>query len=121
MSLEQIIVDRLCESREQVGKMNALIADLREQEHTFQAEIHTARQQRDEIIKQRDAISRERDRLAALVDKARKGDKPITDLFLAADEVRKACDGPRSELRAAISKLGSAMVVAEPFTDLIPF
>jgi uncharacterized coiled-coil DUF342 family protein len=121
MSLEQIIVDRLCESRDQIGEMNALIANLRSTVQEAQREISSVLKEREEALKMRDAISRERDRLATLVDKARKGDKPITDLFLAADEVRKASEGPRSELRAAISKLGSAMVVAEPFTDLIPF
>lgn len=64
-------------------------------------------------------IKRERDSLRGTVAEHQKSEKPLRDLFYAAEAVWKA-KSSRQRGRA-MSHLGSCMCFAEPFIDEIPF
>jgi len=67
-------------------------------------------------------LNAERDRLSKLnleIDAFRKGERPIMDLYVAADEVFRA--KTRAQTRKAKLALRAAMIRAEPHIDLIPF
>lgn len=98
-NLESLVVERLCESREQIANLKRELADKARQTAVLYQE--------------------------GRAEKA-KADEAIRTLFLAADGVRRIAHGPsrprnRRDLLAAITKMTMALINAEKYVDLIPF
>lgn len=98
--------------RGQIAKTNEAIGDTMrlQKEHGTIVEALNL-----EIDRMRSEISRQRSEL----DNFRKGEKAISELYLAADDMLR-CKGTAAVATAA-KRLREAITASEPFVDIIPF
>jgi hypothetical protein len=109
-TMEELILDRLIEEATRPFKLALEQAT---------KDLTTAKQS----LQYRDsALARETEWRQKLQKEAREAEGPLSDLYKAAEKVRLATHGKiPDQLRDAISRLGTAMVVAQKYMDAIPF
>lgn len=110
-TMEEIVLDRLIEE---------VVRPLRIELEQIRKELATTKQT---LRYREEGLAREVAIRQKLQNEALAAEKPLTDLFHAAEKVLRlnGTNRPRGELREAISQLGSAMCVAEKYIDQIPF
>jgi hypothetical protein len=107
--MDELILDRLIREVTQVHV---------ERLANVTIELERTRKQLQNSEAQRDRLSRENQGQAEIVAQLRSGEKPITDLYLAVDELIHATSSTNRTI--ATEKVRAAMKAAEPHVDLIP-
>ena len=105
--MEAVIRDRV-HLEEVIREQGKTIGEKKRMIETALADLTVAKQELEMVRNQRDDLSKQ-------LDYRRAGDKSVFDLFRAAQAVLESENAgePRGQLRKAISRMSSAMLVAE--------
>ena len=113
--MEDMIMDNM-RLQEKIQRRDEAAAEYGKIVVTTRADLTVAKQELEMVRNQRDDLSKQLgDDLSKQLDYRRAGDKSVFDLFRAAQAVLESENAgePRSQLRKAISRMSSAMLVAE--------